>query len=48
MLDVPQWWTEIAIPAGMGLLAIQCLLEAARAACRIAAGEPPPGGQAEH
>ena len=48
MLDVPQWTTEIAVPIGLSLLALQCLLEAARALARMRRGEPPPVSAAEH
>ena len=48
MLDVPQWTTEIAIPVGLVLLTLQCLLEAARSLSRMRRGEAPPGNASGH
>lgn len=30
MLDIPLWWSEIVIPIGFGLLAVQCVVEIIR------------------
>ena len=30
MLDIPLWWSEIVIPLGFGLLAVQCVVEIIR------------------
>ena len=48
MLDVPMWTTEVAIPVGLSLLALQCLLEAARSFARMRRGEAPPVSLVEH
>jgi len=41
MLDIPNWWSEAAIPVGCGLVVLQCLAEIARLL-----GGAPAGGEA--
>ena len=40
MLNIPNWWSEAAIPLGFGLLLLQCLVELARRA--LPSGDVPP------
>ena len=38
MLDIPNWWSELAVPAGFALLAVQTFIEAVR----VLRGDTPP------
>jgi len=40
MLNIPNWWSEAAVPLGFGLLLLQCLVELARR-LRASDGVPP-------
>lgn len=43
MLNIPNWWSEMSVPVGFALLALQALAELARIFGRDGAGEPQPG-----